>query len=199
MTDTGSFENDILLLENKINVNSTKPVVFYGSSSIRLWRSAKKDFPQYEILNLGFGGSSIDCCAYYFDRLIKPVDLRALIFYAGDNDIGEGRLPDEIFMSFINFYELFRSDFPQTKLTFVSIKPSPDRSPALDRIRITNRLIKQFLVHEENSYFLNIFDIMLDSEGEVRKELFLSDGLHMNRKGYLLWKEKFLEYKDKIF
>jgi lysophospholipase L1-like esterase len=36
---------------------------------------------------------------------------------------------------------------------------------------------------------------MLDSKGEVRSDLFIEDNLHMNRKGYEIWKgvlEKFM-------
>ena len=148
---------------------------------------------------MGFGGARIDYCLYYFDRLIKPSRPKSLIFYAGDNDIGDGRLPKQVLNSFIAFYNKFREYFPSAKFTFVSIKPSPDRFPFIERIIAANMLVKQFLSQEPRSNYLNIFDDMMDSEGKVREELFTDDGLHLSRKGYTLWKEIFLSREDEIF
>src|SRR5687767_11578633 len=35
------------------------PVVFMGSSSIRLWESLGKDFPYHHVVNRGFGGAHL--------------------------------------------------------------------------------------------------------------------------------------------
>ena len=199
MIDKELYERDVSILENRYIKKHEYPVVFYGSSSIRLWNNIQKDFPEYEILNLGFGGARLEYCIYYFDRLVKPLRIRSFIFYAGDNDIGDGGLPDEIFDLFKEFYSKFRNHFPDTRFTYVSIKPSPDRFPAIDRMQITNRLIKNFLEKEENTFYLNIFDSMLNNNGNVREELFTKDKLHMNRRGYLLWKKKFIENSENVF
>lgn len=199
MIDEQLYERDINILEKRYLDKHENPVVFYGSSSIRLWTDLQKDFPDIEILNLAFGGATIEYCIHYFDRLVAPVNMRSFVFYAGDNDIGFGRLPGEIFTLFGEFYYKFRRYFPDTKFTYVSIKPSPDRFPAVDRIQITNRMIKNFLANEKDTFFLNIFDHMMNGNGYVRKDLFVMDGLHMNRKGYEVWKERFEKNEEEIF
>lgn len=199
MIDQQLYERDIRILEKRYIREHINPVVFYGSSSIRLWRGLQKEFPEYEILNLAFGGATLEYCIHYFDRLVKPVNMRSFVFYAGDNDIGIGRLPGEIFTLFQEFYEMFRENFAATRFTYVSIKPSPDRFPAVERIQVTNRLIKEFLAKEENTFYLNIFDAMMNGNGNVREELFLPDGLHMNTKGYDVWRERFRRYEEEIF
>ena len=68
----------------------TRPPVFYGSSSIRLWITLAEDFDP-RVLNLGFGGSTLEACDYFFSRLVMPVSPRSLLLYAGDNDLGDGR------------------------------------------------------------------------------------------------------------
>ena len=197
--DKNLFEQDIRILERRYVGKLEKPTVFYGSSTFRLWNGLRKDFPQDSILNLGFGGARIDYCRYYFDRLIKPNKIKSMIFYAGDNDIGDGRIPKQVLNSFVAFYNKFREFYPQIKFTFVSIKPSPVRIHFLERITASNDLIKQFLAREPNTFYLNIFDDMLDKYGNIREELFTEDRLHMNRKGYSVWKKVFLENRDEIF
>lgn len=39
-----------------------KRVVFYGSSSFRLWSTLETDFPEFEIINRAFGGSTFSAC-----------------------------------------------------------------------------------------------------------------------------------------
>lgn len=197
--DKNLFEQDIKILERRHVGKLVNPTIFYGSSSFRLWKSIKKDFPGHNILNLSFGGSRIDYCLYYFDRLIKPNKVKSLIFYAGDNDIGDGRLPKQILNSFLAFYNKFRESYPKTKFTFVSIKPSPERFPFLDRIKSSNNLIKQFLSQESNTFYLNVYDDMLNINGDVKKDLFTDDKLHMNKKGFALWKKIFLSNEKEIF
>ena len=197
--DKNLFEKDIRVLERRIKARPEAPVIFYGSSSIRLWSTLKKDLGNYDIMNLGFGGSRIDYCRYYFDRLIKQKKLDSFVFYAGDNDVGDGRLPKQVLNSFVAFYHKFREAFPKARFTFVSIKPSPERFSFLERIDASNNLIKQFISNEPNTFYLNVFDEMLDQHGNVKENLFNEDGLHMNRKGYELWKKIFLENENNIF
>src|SRR3954470_6470751 len=69
------FEKDVVALEAAFKKNSvpTGGVLFYGSSSIRLWKSMKEDFPGLNVLNHGFGGSTAPDALRYFDRLVVPV------------------------------------------------------------------------------------------------------------------------------
>ena len=46
--------------------------------------------------NQAFGGSTLEACAWFFERLVVPCYPRALVCYAGDNDLGDGRTPDQV-------------------------------------------------------------------------------------------------------
>jgi len=74
--------------------------LFYGSSSIRLWESLYNDFATYKPVNLGFGGSTLAACVWFFDRLMMPLNPKRLVVYAGDNDLSDGRNPEEVFIFF---------------------------------------------------------------------------------------------------
>lgn len=189
MINGNLYEHEIRVLERRIRDKGyDNPVVFYGSSSVRLWKSLDNDFPEYDILNLGFGGSTLDYCSYYFERLVKPADPASFVLYAGDNDIGEGRTASEVYSSFTSLYEKFRHYFPDIKFTYISIKPSISRLDRIERIKEANKLIEEFLLPRDKSYFVNVFDSMINGNNEIKNEYFTPDKLHMNSNGYKLWK-----------
>lgn len=193
------YEENVQQLERERVGKFENPVVFYGSSSFRLWDTLNDDFPGHQIVNLAFGGATIDYCSYYFDRLVKPNNIKSFLFYCGDNDIGNGKSPTGVLDSFLILYNKFRNSFPDTKFTFVSIKPSIERAKFINRIQKANKLIKDFLSGEPNTFYINVHDRMLNGSSQVRKEFFTEDELHLNEKGYALWRDIFNESSEEIF
>jgi lysophospholipase L1-like esterase len=165
-------------------------IVFVGSSSIRLWNGLENDFrgPHPIILNRGFGGARMADCTRYLERVVLPYKPRLVLVYAGDNDLAEGRQPQEILDQFVSFVEGIRRILPATRIAYISIKPSPARERLLAKIRHTNELILKYITAGENLDFIDVFTPMLDPEGHPRSELFSADSLHLNRTGYSLWK-----------
>ena len=51
----GPFEQEVRSLENRRIEFSQRPIIFYGSSSIRLWKTLSQDFIGYPVVNCGFG------------------------------------------------------------------------------------------------------------------------------------------------
>ncbi len=90
------YEEEVQYLETNINKLPSREdqVVFYGSSSIRLWPNFQDCFP-WKTINLGFGGSTIAACAWFMPRLLFRFKPKGLVIYAGDNDLATGRLPEE--------------------------------------------------------------------------------------------------------
>jgi hypothetical protein len=154
-------------------------VVFVGSSSIRNWTTVAADFPGVPVLNRGFGGSTLADVVPYRPHLV--------VLYAGDNDLAQGRAPEQVLADYRAFVARLRSALPTARLAFVSIKPSPSRRAFIDLAREANRLIRIEIARDTLSTFVDVFTPMLDAAGQPRPELFVADSLHMNREGYLLW------------
>lgn len=164
-------------------------VLFVGSSTVRLWSTLKADFPQLEkVINRGFGGSTMADNAYFADRLVYPYRPRLVLIYAGDNDLAMGRSPERVLSDFTAFFEAVRRELPQTRITYISIKPSPSRAHLATKIALTNALIQRYLEAQANTDYVDIYHAMLDGQDRPRPELFLKDQLHMNREGYDVWK-----------
>jgi lysophospholipase L1-like esterase len=182
------YESEVQALERDTvsRVNGNHPPVFYGSSSIRLWDTLAEDFDP-RVLNLGFGGSTLEACDYFFARLVPPVRPRSLLVYAGDNDLGDGRGVVAVFGSFRHLAAQVAGFLGPVPFGFVSVKPSPARHAIQDRIRDFNDLVRQEIESLPSGYYVDVFAAMLDKSGKPRAELFLTDGLHLNREGYRLW------------
>ncbi|MEQ9306857.1 MAG: GDSL-type esterase/lipase family protein [Marinoscillum sp.] len=184
------FEEEIVELERKIldHPNKENLVVFFGSSSIRLWENLSNDMEPLNVLNLGFGGSSFSWCIYYFDRLFTKIRPKHLVIYVGDNDLANGIPPEKVLKKFRMLTNMVRSTFPKIPLDFITIKPSPIRTYLLPEIRLTNSLIRKELMALNKASLINVFDSMLNEKGVARPELYLDDQLHMNEKGYKIWR-----------
>jgi lysophospholipase L1-like esterase len=195
------YEQEVSEIELRLK-NSPPPaglVAFYGSSSMRMWESLEEDLPDIGVLNLAFGGSTLAACVWFFERLVVPCHPRSIICYAGDNDLGDGRPPQEVVESFRYLLVKINAHFPTIPFTMLSIKPSPERWHLADQIRCTNEAIRREIQSRDRGYFIDTFSAMLGSDGRPDDSLFLEDGLHVSPKGYLVWKKLLLDRSGDIF
>jgi lysophospholipase L1-like esterase len=188
--DPKRFEPEIRAFETADRAHRPKPngIVFIGSSSIKNWTDLAADFPGLPVLNRGFGGSTLADVVYYMDRILIPYRPRRVVLYAGDNDMVEGRTPEEVMADYRAFIARLRSALPEARVVYISIKPSPSRRIYIDRMRETNQRIRAEIARDSLQTYVDIFTPMLNATGQPRPELFLADSLHMTRAGYLLWR-----------
>jgi lysophospholipase L1-like esterase len=193
------YEAEVQALERSSarRINGTRPPVFYGSSSIRLWDTLAEDVDP-SIINLGFGGSTLEACNYFYSRLVKPLRPASLLIYAGDNDLGDGRSVNEVMGWFRSLARQVAASVGAIPFGFVSIKPSPARYPILDRIQRTNELIRAEIEATPGGYYVDIYSSMLDPSGKPLSQYYLEDGLHLNREGYRLWTRVLMPYRNQI-
>lgn len=184
------YEDEIKRLEKESTELTYQPAtLFYGSSSIRLWTSLTDDFRDLSPVNLGFGGSTLAACTWFFDRVMVGYKPERLVFYAGDNDLGDGRHPEEVFIFFQGFTERVTKRFGSLPCYFISLKPSINRWGMVDQFRYTNELISTEIKNNHPDWrWIDIFGAMLNAGGYPDAEYYLNDGLHLSEKGYLLWK-----------
>jgi lysophospholipase L1-like esterase len=183
-----SLEKEVRAFEEKDRKEAPEPggVLFLGSSSIRMWDTAKA-FPDKRIINRGFGGSQIADSVHFAGRIAIPYKPRLIVFYAGDNDIAAGKSGDEVFADFKEFVGKVRSSLPETRIAFIAIKPSPMRWKFFDTQCRANDRIREFIKSERRLSYIDVVKPMLGDDGEPRRELFKKDNLHLNDEGYRVW------------
>ena len=187
--DHAQWNRDIAAFQaaDRAQPPATGAVLFIGSSSIRMWSSLAADFPRVRTINRGFGGSEIDDATFFADRIVAPYHPRAIVMYAGDNDLQGGDSPARVRDDFAAFVRKARSVDPGVPIAFIAIKPSVARKALLPKIREANALVRAFAATQKSVTYLDVFTPMLDKDGQPQPRWFIADGLHMNRQGYALW------------
>ncbi len=163
-------------------------ILFVGSSSIRLWKTLKEDFPGLPVINRGFGGSRTEHVTLHADRIVLPYRPRQIVFYSGDNDLNDGLAPARVRDDLAALLKKVHAALPQTRVVILAVKPSVARVKLLREQRETNRLFAELAAADpQRLTYVDIFTPMLGPDGKPRPELYVKDNLHMNAAGYQLW------------
>ncbi len=195
--DPNRFNEQVDRLYNReYNFNSDKKLVlFTGSSSIVMWKDVADCFPEYNIINNGFGGSHFSDLLYFYDKVVTKYTPDILFIYEGDNDVAGDKKTKEIYRDFKTLANKLKTDLPDTKVVFISPKPSIARWNLKKNYDKINKKISRYCSkNNDNFEFADVWPIMLDENGMVFQDIFIEDGLHMNKKGYDLWEKVISEY-----
>ena len=198
---TVKWDRDISKIEGRYDGELPKgKVIFYGSSSIRKWKTMQEDLPDIEVLNHGFGGSTSLDCLYYANRMIVPFEPRAIVFYAGTNDGPKGRSARQIYKTTIDFFKYVHYELPETKIYYIEQFRQPDREaywPVMDKL---NEKVKKYCKDDPLVTFIKTSDVLYDEYGYSIPGYVLDDGLHFTEAGYEAWTSaiKPVLYKDLV-
>ncbi|MFL2601868.1 MAG: GDSL-type esterase/lipase family protein [Flavobacteriaceae bacterium] len=180
-----NFELEIQNLEKSIENQKDliDPIVFYGSSTIRLWKGMKNDFNGLNVINLGFGGALIKDLSKNFSRLFRKIKPSVIVLYLGGNDLTLGYSAEKIVKKIRKFLELVFKNYPNIKIINMSIKPSFERINDIKKIEKINSLMTAESSRNKNLIQLNFYEKIIN-KGVINQSLYLRDGLHFNDLGY---------------
>ncbi len=181
---------------DSINPPPTHAVLFVGSSSFTKWTDVQDYFPGTKIINRGFGGSSLPDVIRYANDIVFPYHPKQVVIYCGDNDFASSdTVTAHLVVSRVKqLFRLIRNRLPKASIAYISIKPSPSRARFMPKEEVANKAIKYFLAKQPNASFIDVYHAMLGENGRPIPSIFLSDSLHMNPKGYAIWKKAMEPY-----
>ncbi|MCX8020463.1 MAG: GDSL-type esterase/lipase family protein [Chitinophagaceae bacterium] len=191
---TQPFYNEILAFKKQDSLSFPEKgqILFIGSSSFTLWKEVQNDFPLHRILNRGFGGSTISDLLFYFKDIVIPYQPKQIVVYCGENDIANDSLVTGkvVFRRFVQLYDSIRFRLGNIPVVYISMKPSPSRWHLRNKMREGNLRIRKFTKKKHrNLIFVDVWSAMLNEKGEPKEDIYQEDKLHMNRKGYEIWKK----------
>lgn len=190
--DPGRFESAIQEFEKQDATNPPPAgaIVCTGSSSMRMWHAMiHQDLAPLTVVARGFGGSNMNDLLTFADRIVIAYRPRAVVIYEGDNDIAQGISPPAIRDKFVALVEKIHKQLPKARIYCLSAKPSIARWKIWPKMQQANRLLSAECQRDPRLTFVDIAGGMLDEQGHVKTDLFIADGLHMNRKGYVIWRD----------
>ena len=189
--DPAFFEDEIAAFEarDRAQPPPERPIVFVGSSSIRLWSSLAEDMAPLPVINRGFGGSQLTHVVHFAERTVLRYRPRAVVLYAGDNDLdaSTGKSAADVVRDFEAFARLVSEGVPDARLYYIAIKPSRMRWERWPEQSKANAEIAARCAAAAHCAFLDIATPMLATGAPPARALFRFDGLHLSAAGYALW------------
>jgi hypothetical protein len=189
--DPAFFESAIGAFEESDRESPPDPggIVFVGSSSIRFWSTLEDDMAPLPVVNRGFGGAHFLHVVHNTDRIVLAYEPKAVVVYAGDNDIAAGTPVEAVVSGFQEFVARIHQQLPETEIYYLPIKPSKLRWTLWPKMQQANAQIETLTRHDARLHFIDVATPLLDADGEPRDDVFIVDGLHLNEKGYRAWTE----------
>ena len=92
-------------------------ILFVGSSSFTNWKDVQNYFPDYSIINRGFGGSSLPDVIRYAPDIIYPYQPSQVVIYCGENDfaISQNTNADTVFNRFSKLFGMIRKNITKSE------------------------------------------------------------------------------------
>lgn len=184
-------DSDIKALKERAEVESAQcDVLFFGSSSIRLWKSLKEDFAPLTVVNRGYGGATLRDLHYNYNTVMAHYKPKAFVFYC-DNDL---RTKPEVNISVGELFDLVRllfkrieADYPGVPIYFLAVKHSQRREAIRDRQANYNAIMREYAEICDQVIYVDTCTPLLTTDGQIDTSLFLKDNIHLNSEGYKRW------------
>ena len=222
---------DLKSLEKSIIAYEQEPIekgkiLFYGHSLFTRWGSPKWGYRRMDedirmkdgslaVVNHGFGTSTSEEQLYFYDRMVRPWEPRALVIATYANDAMYGYGPEQTMANLSKMLHWARTDFPGIKLFVVQPHPTPSGKDSKLPDKWNNGANKR-------KYFLEMLDIYEQTHDDtkiirlwnqpelfetpedvgnfhkVREDIFVEDRVHPNQAGYDIFGRIFREALDEL-
>lgn len=173
---------------------SKHPILFIGSSSFTRWNTLRSYFPEYNVLNRGFGASVTADLIYYAEDIIFPNKPRQILIYEGDNDLGGDITVADFITDIKTLVRLIEIKLPGVPVAILSIKASPKRDHLRQKYEAANVKLYEFAQSKKQLSFIDVASLMIDRHGNYRRDLYAEDMLHVNESAYKLWAHRIRPY-----
>jgi lysophospholipase L1-like esterase len=168
-----------------------RTIVFIGSSSIEFWKSLPEDFAGHKVMNLGKAGTTYSHLVAHAGEWGAKYPADRYVIYSGDNDIAWLRSPAKVAGQFREVARALKAANPRVHIFVISIKPNviPTRRIRIGAVRKANAMIAAEAAALGHVTYVDTHTAMLGPQGNPRAELFSIDGIHLNQKGYRVWRD----------
>ena len=218
-------------LENSILKYEEEPIekgkiLFYGHSLFTRWGNPKWGFRRLDedirmkdgslaCVNHGFGTSTSEELLYYYPRMVRPWEPRALVLATYGNDGMYGYDVEDIMRNIGKICAWARTDFPGIKIFLTESHPNPKGKGATirDEWNISkqrrerfHRLLKAYAALHDDTTVIELWNRPEFFEApedvgnfqKVREDIFAEDKVHPNQAGYDILANIFREALDEL-
>ena len=222
---------DLKSLEKSIIAYEQEPIekgkiLFYGHSLFTRWGSPTWGYRRMDedirmkdgslaVVNHGFGTSTSEELLYYYNRMVKPWEPRALVVATLANDGMYGYGPEQTMDVLARLLAWARTDFPGIKLYIVEDHPRPAGKDATikdlwnaakHKRERYNEMIHIYAQTHDDTQVIELwnqpelFETPEDVGNfrKVRDDIFVEDKVHPNQAGYDILGPIFCKALDEV-
>lgn len=192
------WESEVKAIEARYDAETRQEeIVFYGASNFRLWKEMENDLAPYPVQNHGFGGCTDYDLITYADRILYPYNPKIVFFQTGSNDyVNLSGTEDEKVEKCMRYkkemFASFHEHLPDAKFVVMSGLLLPGRSNYREMTQIINSQLRSLCEEYDYMFFVNA-EKMTFNRTNYYTELFISDQIHLNHDGQMIWAEKYIK------
>jgi beta-glucanase (GH16 family)/lysophospholipase L1-like esterase len=187
--------------QDAANPEPTNALLFVGSSSIRRWESLTRDFADYRMIQRGMGGATFGDLNQLASSVVLRYAPRAIVVWAGVNDLYAGRSAAYVFQQFTNFVGTVTNNLPSSKIFYIGITRNPvfvgNSAQNTERTN-ANAMISSFVATNGNpnvvyvnlpSFFEPLtYTTNTTTTNPTELWYYQVDYAHLNQRGHDVWK-----------
>jgi lysophospholipase L1-like esterase len=199
-TKNPPLSNAEAMYKNRTNLFNVMPInehsiVFVGDS-ITVgceW----SEFLQTDALNKGIGGDTVTGVINRLDGIVKE-NPREIYIMIGINDLFNNTPVPQIADNYSILLQKLTNQLPHAKIYVQSVLPIDNDIYGSvyvtnnDNVVLLNGEIEK-LSQKYNVNYIDIYKFMIDDNGKLKIGISV-DGVHLNGKGYLIWKDAIKNY-----
>lgn len=180
------------------SLESKDRIVFIGNSITELWTTVSPSFfDNKNYINRGISGQTTPQMLIRFRQDVINLNPFAVVILAGINDIAQNTGPSTIQMiknNIISMIELANSN--KIHVILCSVLPAekfpwfPEILPAQKVVNL-NKELREYS-NKNNILYVDFFSLMVNETMGMKMEL-SKDGVHPNKKGYLIMEKTLLK------
>lgn len=161
-------------------------VLLVGSSTFKRWTNAVQDLSPLPITNRAFGGSQTSHQLMFFDQVVSPCHPKLIVWYCGSNDVKGKKEPQSILQRTEEWLDKVMKYDSSIQVLLVSIHrcPQKHRDSQIVVVDAVNHGYEKIARSKEGVFYVDVNPALQSLTGKPRAELYVEDGLHLNREGY---------------
>ena len=196
--ESNKWEPEIAALEKLQEAETIhNGVVFYGSSSIRLWDSIANDMAPWPVIQRGFGGATLPDAIEFAARILGP-HLGAdnphrcqaiVVFVANDirGDSEQDATAEVVGQRFESLLAWIREQDKNVPVFWIEVTPTESRWEVWPKIQAATQQVVAEINKDPNTWFIPTSGAFLGPDQRPMSNLFQADQLHLNQTGYQIW------------
>lgn len=180
-------EVDALAVRLASMTRPARPVVVYGSSTVRLWPDPQRDLRRSDVIAVGFGGACLADLERHYARLVAPIKPAVLVIAAGANDLADPAVTaEEVARRMVSLVRTAQARSAPLALRVLTLKPSPELDAQIARILAANAALADAFAGSEVR-LVDTCTPFLARDARAEPRYYAADRRHMNAAGYERW------------